>query len=150
MPKDIVNLVCLCVADTAGGELDGGDDGAVGGGGEGDGQEILVSESLDTQRPLSPGLRVMGGARGQTRTRGARTEARVHRHVLVNTSGLDNDHISTWGEIALVAETLPWRGYLWCPGHTRAGGRPGLTRTPDSWSRRTLSSSRACPGPSGC
>ena len=62
------------MADTARGELDGGDDGAVAGGvGDGDGQQILVSESLDTEGSL------MGGrARSQTGTRGPGTETRVH------------------------------------------------------------------------
>ena len=71
---NIVVIVNLRVADTARGELDGGDDGAgAGGAGDGDGQQILVSESLDTEGPL------MGGrARGQAGTRGARTETRVH------------------------------------------------------------------------
>ena len=74
MPKDVINLLSLRVADAARGELDGGDDGAgAGGAGDWDGQQILVSESLDTEGPL------MGGrARGQAGTRGAGTETRVH------------------------------------------------------------------------
>ena len=89
---NIVVVVNLRVADTARGEPDGGDDGAVAGwAGDGDGQQILVSESLDTDGSL------MGGrARAQSGTRGAGTETRVHWHGLVNSPGLDNNHFPTW------------------------------------------------------
>ena len=71
---NIVVIVNLRVADTARGEPDGGDDGAVAGGaGDGDGQQILVSESLDTEGSL-----LGGRARGQAGTRGPGTETRVH------------------------------------------------------------------------
>ena len=63
------------MADASRGELDGGDDWA-GGARGGDGQHLLVSESLDTERPLSPSQVIR--ARGQPGTRGAWTETRVH------------------------------------------------------------------------
>ena len=68
-------VVNLSVADASRGELDGGDDWA-GGASRGDGQHLLVSESLDTERPLSPSQVIR--ARGQPGTRGAGTETRVH------------------------------------------------------------------------